>query len=119
MTYMASCGDTPCDQYDPTNAQWFKIAQYGLKPDGNTWYQADTASMYQISLFLLYQKKLNLSILGRDAYDVTIPQDLAPGGYLMRHEVRTSYNLVYGYILTIFLDYCASYSHLPRRCRIL
>ncbi|KAI0089795.1 glycosyl hydrolase family 61-domain-containing protein [Irpex rosettiformis] len=68
MTYMASCGNTPCDQFDPSGAQWFKIDQYGKKPDGNTWYQADIASNH-------------------DRYDVTLPQNLASGGYLVRHEI--------------------------------
>ncbi|KAI0809001.1 glycosyl hydrolase family 61-domain-containing protein [Irpex lacteus] len=67
MTYMASCGNTPCDQFDPTGAKWFKIDQFGKK-DGNTWYQADIASNHE-------------------AYDVTLPQNLAPGGYLVRHEI--------------------------------
>ena len=29
MTYMASCGSTPCDQFDPTGAKWFKIDAAG------------------------------------------------------------------------------------------
>lgn len=44
MTYMASCGSTPCDQFDPTGAKWFKIDQLGKKSDGTTWYQADISS---------------------------------------------------------------------------
>ncbi|KAI0697469.1 glycosyl hydrolase family 61-domain-containing protein [Cytidiella melzeri] len=68
MTYLASCGNTPCDQYDPTNAQWFKIDQLGKEADGSTWYMAEIMS-------------------NRDAYDVTLPQNIAPGGYLMRHEL--------------------------------
>jgi len=68
MTYMASCGDTPCNQFNGSDAQWFKIDQLGKKPDGSTWYQADIST-------------------SRDAYDVTIPQSIAPGGYLIRHEI--------------------------------
>ena len=71
MTYMASCGSTPCDQFDPGNgnAKWFKIDQLGKKPDGSTWYQADISN-------------------NNDAYDVVLPNNLSPGGYLIRHEVR-------------------------------
>lgn len=46
MTYMASCGNTPCNQYNGSDAKWFKIDQLGLKPDGSTWYQADIQSTY-------------------------------------------------------------------------
>lgn len=67
MAYMASCGSTTCDQFDSTNAQWFKIAEQGLMADGKTWYQAT---------------------LQQGAYpNVTIPSNLAPGNYLLRHEI--------------------------------
>ncbi|KAJ3551901.1 hypothetical protein NM688_g4443 [Phlebia brevispora] len=67
MTYMASCGSTSCSEFDPTGAKWFKIDELGLKSDGSTWYQSD--------------------IMNGDAYEVTLPQNLAPGGYLIRHEI--------------------------------
>ena len=44
MTYMASCGSTPCNQYNGSDAKWFKIDQLGRKPDNSTWYQADISS---------------------------------------------------------------------------
>ncbi|TCD66356.1 hypothetical protein EIP91_001462 [Steccherinum ochraceum] len=66
MTYMTSCGSTSCDKFDPTNAKWFKIDQLGKK-DANTWYQADIQS--------------------GSAFNVVLPQNLAPGGYLIRHEI--------------------------------
>ena len=31
MTYMASCGNTPCNEFDPTGAEWFKIDELGKK----------------------------------------------------------------------------------------
>ena len=46
LTYMASCGSTPCDQFDPTGASWFKINQAGLEDDGKTWYQGGIASEF-------------------------------------------------------------------------
>jgi len=68
MTYMASCGNTPCDQYDPDDTtEWFKIDQIGKESDGSTWFQAD--------------------IMQGESYTITLPQDLAPGGYLIRHEI--------------------------------
>ncbi|KAG5643430.1 hypothetical protein DXG03_000938 [Asterophora parasitica] len=71
LTYMASCGDTPCNKFDSKNAKWFKIDDTGRK-DGNNpkskWVQADT--MYQ-----------------RAPAFVTIPKTIAPGNYLIRHEI--------------------------------
>ncbi|KIP01552.1 glycoside hydrolase family 61 protein [Phlebiopsis gigantea 11061_1 CR5-6] len=69
MTYMASCGSTPCNEFNATGAKWFKIDQLGLSdPSVPTWYQADISS-------------------NGDSFDVTLPQNLAPGGYLVRHEI--------------------------------
>jgi len=66
LTYMANCGQTTCDKFDPANAQWFKIDQKARKQDGN-WFQQD------------------LMTGGKDT--VTIPQNLAPGNYMVRHEI--------------------------------
>jgi hypothetical protein len=66
LTYMASCGSTTCDKFDPINAQWFKIKQDGLKADGN-W--------TQIELF------------NGGVSSATIPETLAPGNYMVRHEI--------------------------------
>ena len=66
---MAKCsGD--CTSFTPSSStSWFKIAEAGEKEPGtpNTWAQAD----------------LNT---GAPA-DVTLPSDLAPGNYLIRHEI--------------------------------
>ncbi|KAI0791898.1 glycosyl hydrolase family 61-domain-containing protein [Abortiporus biennis] len=68
MTYMASCGSTSCDQYDPDgDTKWFKIDQLGKESDGSTWYQQD--------------------VMQGDAYTITLPSNLSPGGYLIRHEI--------------------------------
>lgn len=70
MTYMASCGDTTCDKFNGSSAQWFKIDEAGKKTDDpSQWVQQD--------------------IMNGDSYTFTLPQDLAPGDYLIRHEVRT------------------------------
>ena len=70
MTYMASCGTTSCDQFDPTDAKWFKIGQ--TNQDSND---------------LSYQKAVSC-----DAYfDLTLPYDLSPGRYRIRHEVNIIY----------------------------
>ncbi|KAG6876166.1 hypothetical protein C0993_005197 [Termitomyces sp. T159_Od127] len=67
MTYMASCGSTTCDKFDSTQAKWFKIDQQGQKDGGSGWFQADVAA-------------------GQPA-NVTLPSNLAPGNYLIRHEL--------------------------------
>ncbi|KIJ33027.1 lytic polysaccharide monooxygenase, partial [Sphaerobolus stellatus SS14] len=68
ITYLASCGDTTCDQYDPKDAQWFKIDQQGQKPDN----LGDWAS-----------NDLNLG----KSVNVKIPEATPPGNYLIRHEI--------------------------------
>ncbi|KAH7908281.1 glycoside hydrolase family 61 protein [Hygrophoropsis aurantiaca] len=67
MTYMASCTGTTCDQYDSTNAEWFKISQVGLEPGDMVWYQ---------------QVLMNGGVA-----NVTIPSTISPGQYLIRHEI--------------------------------
>ncbi|TFY76507.1 hypothetical protein EWM64_g7505, partial [Hericium alpestre] len=68
MTYMARCQGT-CDTFNGTGAQWFKIDELGQKPNSNgvKWFQADVQQGQAIS--------------------VTLPNDLAPGDYLLRHEI--------------------------------
>ena len=46
MTYLANCGSTTCDKYDPTNAKWFKIHQVGKQPNNNAlWVQAEVSKL--------------------------------------------------------------------------
>jgi len=66
MTYMASCGETPCSEFDSSDAEWFKIQQVGRKADGE-WAQAD--------------------LMNGAVAKVTLPDTLAPGNYLIRHEI--------------------------------
>ncbi|KAM0276797.1 hypothetical protein ACHAQH_006386 [Verticillium albo-atrum] len=69
MTYMARCPDAGCDAYEPgTEAVWFKIQEAGRKGTTNEW--AASALMKA----------------GATA-DYTIPECLAPGFYLVRHEI--------------------------------
>ncbi|KAF8882002.1 glycosyl hydrolase family 61-domain-containing protein [Infundibulicybe gibba] len=66
LTYMASCGETTCDKFDSTKAQWFKIQQVGRKANGQ-WAQAD--------------------LMKGGKAEVTLPSNIAPGNYLIRHEI--------------------------------
>lgn len=68
LFYMASCGSTSCDQFDPSGAKWFKISQQGLRENSpSSWYMEDIAN--------------------NSPAETTLPENLAPGGYLIRHEV--------------------------------
>lgn len=67
LTYLASCGDQDCSEFDSTKAKWFKIQQVGLKADGKTWEQAD--------------------LMNGEPAKLTLPSNLAAGNYLMRHEI--------------------------------
>ncbi|OJA12835.1 hypothetical protein AZE42_04241 [Rhizopogon vesiculosus] len=67
MTYMAQCVGTTCDQYNSTNAEWFKIEETGLQPGDMVWYQQN--------------------IMNGGPSNITLPPTLAPGQYLVRHEI--------------------------------
>jgi len=66
FTYLASCGSTTCDKFDPINAKWFKIQEDGQNQDG-TWVQQ-----------VLKDGGVASSAL---------PATLAPGNYMVRHEI--------------------------------
>ncbi|KAG6827403.1 hypothetical protein H0H92_011931 [Tricholoma furcatifolium] len=79
MFYMASCGNMTCNDFDSTQAEWFKIAQQG-RETGNlngTWYQENIKNGYPAN--------------------VTLPETLAPGNYLLRHEIIVLYGTTEGY----------------------
>jgi hypothetical protein len=67
MTYMTQCNGN-CADFDPTGAKWFKIDEGGKKPNSDQWYQADIQSEGA-------------------SWNVVLPSDLSPGGYLIRHEI--------------------------------
>ncbi|KAG2354846.1 glycoside hydrolase family 61 protein [Suillus spraguei] len=71
MHYMAKC-DGSCLTYNSTNAEWFKISELGLEADSSIWYQANWMS--------------------RAPANVTIPNTLAPGNYLLRSEIISLQN---------------------------
>jgi hypothetical protein len=66
LTYMASCGAVSCDKFDSSQAKWFKISQEGRKANGQ-WAQQD--------------------IMNGGPAHAQIPANLAPGNYLIRHEI--------------------------------
>lgn len=66
LTYMASCGNTDCSKFDSKKAKWFKISQDGL--NNGKWAQATDA-------------------FAGKASPATIPATLAPGNYLVMHQL--------------------------------
>lgn len=88
---MASCGNITCDQFNITQAKWFKIDQAGKKTNsGNVWFQNDISkSALAISQFWLQvaTKSFCASIVQGDLASTRIPSTLAPGNYIIRHEI--------------------------------
>lgn len=66
MTYMASCGDTTCDKFNPQSAQWFLIDRQGQYSNGS-WIQS--------------------SLMNNALVNVQIPSNIAPGNYMIRNEI--------------------------------
>jgi hypothetical protein len=75
LAYMADCGDD-CSVVDPSTLNWFKIAEAVNKPgglirDASSWYQSRLVAHSNVA----------------PGWTVTIPQELKPGNYLIRHEM--------------------------------
>jgi hypothetical protein len=66
LTYLASCGSTTCDKFDARTAKWFKIDEAG-KDNNGVWIQQQT--------------------MDGNVYSTNLPKNLAPGDYLVRHEI--------------------------------
>ncbi|KAL5501733.1 hypothetical protein ACEPAH_8993 [Sanghuangporus vaninii] len=76
MTYMAACSDD-CSSFTPDDStEWFKIDEQGESTDGDssTWAQA--------------------KLLDGSPANVTIPNGLKAGNYLVRHEIISLQNSV-------------------------
>ncbi|KAH9929183.1 glycosyl hydrolase family 61-domain-containing protein [Fomitopsis serialis] len=68
LTYMASCLNvTTCAGFNASAAEWFKITEDAKRADGASWVQQ--------------------LIMEGDSYNVTIPEGLTQGAYLMRNEL--------------------------------
>ncbi|KAG6907777.1 hypothetical protein DXG01_007384 [Tephrocybe rancida] len=67
LTYLASCGNLSCSQFDSSQAKWFKIDQQGHKSGSIYWVQRDVMNGQPVSVML--------------------PKTLAAGNYLIRHEI--------------------------------
>ncbi|KAJ7606622.1 glycoside hydrolase family 61 protein [Roridomyces roridus] len=71
MTYLAKCDDDNCTTFNSTNAKWFKIEEDGRIPgnkDGD-WEQNNIFDAKNVPS------------------NATLPANLAPGPYIVRHEI--------------------------------
>ncbi|KAF7304393.1 hypothetical protein HMN09_00841400 [Mycena chlorophos] len=70
MWYMTECPGN-CTSYNSSTAEWFKISQLGRIPNdpNGDWYQN------------------NIYIQANVTTNVTLPSNIAPGNYLVRHEI--------------------------------
>ena len=94
ITYLASCGEACSKVTDPTTLTWFKIDQLGASNTSDSiWFQetlpcrlryASARCGTNVSACLLDNSK---------PIEVTIPDNLKPGYYMMRHEVRSMLGL--------------------------
>ncbi|KAI5830487.1 hypothetical protein K523DRAFT_372111 [Schizophyllum commune Tattone D] len=73
LTYLAACPDSACDSWDAKDAQWFKIDEQGMREDG-TWVHQNLMQGLPAKL--------------------TLPPSLAPGAYLLRHEIIALHNAI-------------------------
>ncbi|KIK64002.1 glycoside hydrolase family 61 protein [Collybiopsis luxurians FD-317 M1] len=67
LTYMTSCGNSDCTNYNSSSSEWFKIEQVARVSSGGAWAQ--------------------LAVSEGLPANVTLPSTLAPGNYLLRHEI--------------------------------
>lgn len=70
LTYVANCGtaDDACSTVDKTTLKWVKIDEAGIDLDTQTWAATDL-------------------IANNNTWSVTVPDSLAPGPYVFRHEI--------------------------------
>lgn len=73
MTYLARCADKDCTTYHSSAAHWFKIKEEGRNAAG-VWAQSTIFDQPNVPA------------------NVTLPSTLAPGPYLVRHEIIALHN---------------------------
>ncbi|KAJ3715316.1 glycosyl hydrolase family 61-domain-containing protein [Lentinula raphanica] len=72
LTYMTSCGSSDCTQYNSSSSKWFKIAEIGIVKNATS----DGSPVWA-----------QQSVMNGAFTNVTLPSTLAPGNYLIRHEI--------------------------------
>ncbi|KAF2745332.1 lytic polysaccharide monooxygenase [Sporormia fimetaria CBS 119925] len=80
ITYMARCPETGCQEYETKGAAvWFKIAEDGLRSTDADWLK----NVWGDTVLMTAPNK---------GIDYKIPECLAPGYYLVRHEIIALHN---------------------------
>ena len=85
---MSTCGNTTCDNFDAINANWFKIDQVGQRQnDSSQWVQGDLCTCHHHRFHPsrgFWQVPVTVN---GNTTSVQLPQNLAAGDYLLRHEI--------------------------------
>ncbi|KAH6663218.1 putative cellulose-growth-specific protein [Halenospora varia] len=80
LAYLARCPGSSCDGWNGQGAVWFKIAQAGVNTSA-PWKKTKNAVTGATEIYpQWYQETLN------GGWNVTIPESLKSGSYLIRHE---------------------------------
>jgi hypothetical protein len=83
---MTPCGNGSCVGFDPSQALWFKIQELGFQANGS-WVQSDVSQSPTSSPHFFFLCFLTpLKVYGSPS-NVTLPENIAPGNYLVRHEI--------------------------------
>ena len=70
ISYLGSYSEDDVSKVNVNQVDFFKIAELGLLPDGITW-------------------ATNVLTANDNVTSVTIPHDIKPGNYILRHEIIT------------------------------
>ncbi|RYP34887.1 hypothetical protein DL766_002785 [Monosporascus sp. MC13-8B] len=85
FVYLADCRG-PCDAWGGSGRRWFKIWETGYSRTGRPETALPTGEE-EADLTVNNGRAWRQWELIRGGFDITIPKDLAPGRYLIRHEV--------------------------------
>ncbi|KAI0770889.1 glycosyl hydrolase family 61-domain-containing protein [Trametes elegans] len=76
ITYLGSCGSQSCADADPANIKWFKVDQVDKEPnDKSKW---------------VHERFTPPPLVNGQTYTVKLPDNIAPGNYMLRHEASRS-----------------------------
>lgn len=82
MAYLADC-EGPCDEWDGSGKRWFKIWEAGYVARGFPGSGYENSMLYPIATPVSW----GLDHLINRGANVTIPETLKPGHYLLRYEI--------------------------------
>ncbi|KAI1444186.1 lytic polysaccharide monooxygenase [Annulohypoxylon stygium] len=85
MHYLAPCGDAGCEKVDKNSLRFFKFYQKGLVQPGMA--DSPTWNTQKWATTEVHKHRQQEGDGWIDTYTVTIPQNVKPGAYILRHEV--------------------------------